>query len=997
MKNKNSLKSLKSNKTRMKSNKNEYKRTITRKTENNKNINKTNKNRTIDNKAENGNNKVEDGNNEAEYENKKTEDENSKSSNDIDSSKNENSTNIASEIIKNVNEFEIKLSKKRIFKILKYFLALVGLFFIISTLFSLVGFGLRINMLLFGDVLIKIDPVNINILAENREPENVSFNILIDNRIFCEALCEYKFVNLLNNDILDTGNFFGQNNKNISLNYQINIPDRGSGQLAYEMSVECNNKKSFFCRTDERVRQKSSFLTLSYEMSEEEREKMQFIKSSIEKSFEALTKTDKNIQEITSKVEIFSEYIDLKDIEKEQNLIKTNFPGLIINFNYFKEMWNTENYLEIYDEVVSFEDKTNALLEKSIFILEKVDTKLSVLKQTRKSLSFLLNNIFLLKQNQKLKYINNLTLGEDIKQFDYETKLFFNQSFNKFVSEYKNFIDIFNKNEYISIEEYNRQINFFNINFLTRYLTEFEIAFNHLSLGIQKSENLIDEMNSQNNNNNNINNNDSDENNDKNNINNNDINNDENDKNNNINNNDNDDNKINNNNLVNDSIIYFDSELFSEYFSSFSNKSLERYNLTTLQETSTKLNEMFSANNILFSEESDNFANKLNFSFRKLINDFNMTCLKINNILETYNINKGNETEMNNNQTIEKFNSTNIKILELKEYYGMFCKKINVLSYPKKDHLNLEITISDIPVYEHSEKVSNLSLKLKEHSQTCCVFDICEPCCTDDCSERKINYPLLLIHGHAFSKESAVEHSLFSLNQIRRRLVSDGFIDGGVVLPTSSIDIESLNEYFVFRKPVVFMTTYYLDQFETDGVLHQKVSKTDKIDTYAERLNSVIEKIKFKTGYDKVNIVAYSMGGLVARKYIVDFGESSVNNLIMIATPNKGIERHIESFCSIAGAENECIQMSSNSNFINELNNVRNIPRTVRNFVIYGSGCLLSGLDSDGIVIVRNTKLDYSLNFEIKGNCTEKLLHEEIKNIEAFPSVYQIIRNILRN
>lgn len=57
----------------------------------------------------------------------------------------------------------------------------------------------------------------------------------------------------------------------------------------------------------------------------------------------------------------------------------------------------------------------------------------------------------------------------------------------------------------------------------------------------------------------------------------------------------------------------------------------------------------------------------------------------------------------------------------------------------------------------------------------------------------------------------------------------------------------------------------------------------------AESLKEKIQEIKDDTGIPRVNIVAHSMGGLVARYYIEsDFYQNDINNLITLGTPHKG-------------------------------------------------------------------------------------------------------------
>lgn len=53
-------------------------------------------------------------------------------------------------------------------------------------------------------------------------------------------------------------------------------------------------------------------------------------------------------------------------------------------------------------------------------------------------------------------------------------------------------------------------------------------------------------------------------------------------------------------------------------------------------------------------------------------------------------------------------------------------------------------------------------------------------------------------------------------------------------------------------------------------------------------LKDKVEKVKQQTGSAKVNIIAHSMGGLVAKNYIKHYGSSSVDKFIDIGTPHLG-------------------------------------------------------------------------------------------------------------
>ena len=62
------------------------------------------------------------------------------------------------------------------------------------------------------------------------------------------------------------------------------------------------------------------------------------------------------------------------------------------------------------------------------------------------------------------------------------------------------------------------------------------------------------------------------------------------------------------------------------------------------------------------------------------------------------------------------------------------------------------------------------------------------------------------------------------------------------------------------------------------------------VQQHAMELNNIVNRILRTTGYEEVNIVGQSKGGLDARWYLASGGADKVANLIMIGTPNAGTE-----------------------------------------------------------------------------------------------------------
>ncbi|MBI4175977.1 MAG: alpha/beta fold hydrolase, partial [Candidatus Aenigmarchaeota archaeon] len=141
-----------------------------------------------------------------------------------------------------------------------------------------------------------------------------------------------------------------------------------------------------------------------------------------------------------------------------------------------------------------------------------------------------------------------------------------------------------------------------------------------------------------------------------------------------------------------------------------------------------------------------------------------------------------------------------------------------------------------------------------------------------------------------------------------------------MVTPTTSSDGTVAGEWGLSGKPVSIRASYYLDAYLEGKQYIIVPTKSETIDTYSLRLRDVISVVKERTGKQKVNIVAHSMGGLVARRYIQIFGDKDVNKLIMLATPNYGLAGRASDFCPLFGEQKECQDMQRDSLFLNRLN-----------------------------------------------------------------------------
>lgn len=108
-----------------------------------------------------------------------------------------------------------------------------------------------------------------------------------------------------------------------------------------------------------------------------------------------------------------------------------------------------------------------------------------------------------------------------------------------------------------------------------------------------------------------------------------------------------------------------------------------------------------------------------------------------------------------------------------------------------------------------------------------------------------------------------------SVGEVIERIFSVPFLDVNIFQ-----DLEEqleLSDYTIDQNLFYFPYDWRLDLTDTTSLLNQK-----------------IEEIKLQTGSEKINIVAHSMGGLLTKEYVRQYGKESVDKLIFVGTPHLG-------------------------------------------------------------------------------------------------------------
>jgi len=397
-----------------------------------------------------------------------------------------------------------------------------------------------------------------------------------------------------------------------------------------------------------------------------------------------------------------------------------------------------------------------------------------------------------------------------------------------------------------------------------------------------------------------------------------------------------------------------------------------------------------------------NLDNNYSILHQEIIDDYNLQgypdSLEFN---ESVKIILNNERQTLVNSYLNQIDEDQVNYGILMELLGeRELEDVVDYGYNMTPALIFELTKNDITCLEHPyndlifEDV-NVSLpEFNEPDPICCLNGNCTSCCvSEECRNDPSKYPIIFLHGHDFNKDLSASYNLNGFSLIEERLDDeDGYLTGGVVSLSTPLD-EQPGVWGMMNVPITLRGSYYFDVFRYENTTEILETKSENIDTYALRLNDLIEIVKHKTGKPKVIIVAHSMGGLVARRYAQVFGNESVDKMILIGTPNQGIEGSVATYCPILGEKLECRDMNKDSLFMNKLNSKGINTET---FIIIGMGCETDGEPSDGIVLEKNAVLKGATEFRVNGTCSNlNLLHNRMLDVREYPETYEIVKEIL--
>jgi len=906
----------------------------------------------------------------------------------------------------------------------------------------LIAFRLEISQI--SNMVFYLAPINQFVDSYNNEIKTVSFMLETQSNYPCIINCNYEFIDISGNVTLDKGVLeFSHFNDSIK-KYSIQSPLFGTGQKIYNFNVACRNNRTSLCWMKNTDRHATSIVVLNYKLKGEEEQLKSRMINELQDILINLSYADVLIQGQEIMISDADSIVNFNEIMSQKAESDADFSAAKKGVESLRELWYIEDYGTLNSDLnSSFKEEISRTIDglnatgrsienviamhnslASIIESKRMDTKAmlnflvisgiqkNVLNETKNFLA-LFNGIFndfkarnftgysdvenrirtLNLQGKKVKtpssanFMGILKAGYSALEqnydllckmkgycIDYEKEEIFDDPKSNLVQEEKICWKIKEIDNLAGEADDNFTLYYYNLIHLNATLDAVQ-AYNNLSRELNlQSYNENAEFND-----------------------------------------------AKNKTLYNALISIKNSYIRK------SNEGADSYNRNI-----TILNSNINSFGIRLNDSSFNYCiylisliNLENSSIKKefLLDEFQGECNEERDYgINTTNYSAGNIPKIINvsqenellffpidiiNETIKNLSAEVFKIAmnlsytkDAEDYQKNYCAIINSslanntvspLIFQNASFLESSLDYSTIKRYNITARIDT---KLKEHFPVCCIFGKCEICCRNEsCRDEESLFPVIMLHGHGFDKGDSPTFSTDVFDKLQKALQNDGYVIYGIVTPNINYSNAKENELGAIRKPISMKATYYID-FNDENFNETELNLG--IENYTKRIYDMIEFVKFRTGKSKVNIIAHSMGGLIARRYLELFGEDSVDKLIMVSAPNRGISDNTNSLCLIAGRERECYDMMNNSLFIKKVNGIA-LKNNTKVYNIYGSGCETDGGNGDKVVSTTSAILQGARNYEVKGNCTSILdvFHMKILDTERYPKTYEIIKGIL--
>ncbi len=858
----------------------------------------------------------------------------------------------------------------------KLFVVLATLFFI----YVLVVFSQKINFILGNELILYLNPHQKSFSMHYGDVSNAQFDVSVENAAYCRASCSYSFNDRSTNKIIDNGSFAISRGEHMIKMYNLSVNKLGSGQDIFSFDAKCRSIRSLLCLTEGKEKLRSSLVTVNYDLTEAEKELKITLKQNLTGLLGTLSTIDVLHQQANQKYFDIGIKANLQNLSKLKIEIDDGYDRTRISVENLRSLWAAEDYI-----------KLNQTLDESYFEkLESIESSILSLDRNIEGIVHLHNSLLsqinllsgeLIRLGSFISILQDSGLSGNFKDgldsLNNASYLLGNNTFESY-GEIAAKVEGIAKQQASIIEK--SKIPATTLSFNSEYFLKYENdLLCSLNLSCQENVSIVDAIK-------------------------------------------NTEKFIEN--YPNSNILKQDCDSLKELEQKYLIIRNETLRLIEDKNVSFPSSDFFLmlANNITNSEIRK-INNSYYESFEKIKseNKTNSEVIRIASIILPKNITKGEVSSIYDAGSIglpfgegcfgcgafgmgayTPDNDTKYFSLYLLSKIALSDKTIESLSKCSKldklekiEDFNFEPISTNITYRVFSKIDTNLS----DNLPICCIFNQCNPCCRDDsCNNDPKTFPIIFLHGHSFAKDNSPEFSLDAFNKLQLKLQDDGYLNAGIVSLYTKNEPLQQGIWGMSGRPVTFKVSYYYDAFRKGDEYIVVPTKSENIDTYAVRLKDLIDIVKERTNKPKVNIIAHSMGSLVARRFIEIFGENDIDKLVMIASPNKGISSPISSYCGLIGENRECEDMLENSVFLSKLNGQPKLTK-VRPYSIIGEGCEMRRGDGDGVVLSESAELENSKLYYVNGTCgalLAKNLHTEILDIDKYPKTYEIVKEILK-
>lgn len=255
-------------------------------------------------------------------------------------------------------------SRENIKKILKnkFLLLTLILSFLIVLLLISVQLYLYVNFTLGNDILVKLSADKDNLFFTDNSNENVTFKISVTMNPFCSAQCNYEFFDIRTGKEIETGTFNIISVLSKYKTYAINNENLVQGsQILNRFEVGCKSKRTLLCYTKEDEKKRSVLITLNYELNQEKNKFKNDSKEEIILIGKNLYSIEETLNESRNNLASIDNSFSTENFSQQLKNLSGRFIELNDSFKNLKELWETQKFLSLKDELSNTSNKTQDL------------------------------------------------------------------------------------------------------------------------------------------------------------------------------------------------------------------------------------------------------------------------------------------------------------------------------------------------------------------------------------------------------------------------------------------------------------------------------------------------------------------------------------------------------------------------------------------------------------------------------------------------------------